>query len=288
MAAQPTTQRPGVHQRQLGDLVITAASDGFVDLPLDAVRGIDTAEAARLVGPQPGAPGTIRTGVTMFALRGGGRTLLIDAGSDDCMGPSCGRLPDNLRAAGIEPAAVEMVVLTHIHPDHSGGLTSAAGAALFPNAAVLVHADDLAYVSDDAAMARADERTRTRYFEMARFRLAPYRDRLRTFRDGEVVDGITAVPCPGHTPGHCGFRVRSAGAELLILGDAVHVAALQVPQPDVFMMYDADGAQAARSRRAMLDLAARERLPVAGMHLPFPGFGAVTRDGDGFRLEPER
>ena len=285
----PTAQVPGVYHRRFGGLLVSAVSDGYVDPLLDVVRGVTAAEAERMVLAALGRPG-LRIGVNMFAVRSAGRTWLVDAGSGTTMGPSCGRLPENLRVAGIAPEDVDAIMLTHVHPDHSNGLTSDDGKALFPRAEVIVHADEVAHWFDDAAMAAATERSRTRYFEAARFRLAPYRDRIRTFRDGEVLPGVVGVPCPGHTPSHCAYRfgaggqLGAGGEGMLIWGDTVHVPELQVPRPEITMLFDTDGPMAAASRRAMFDLAVQDGLLVGGMHLHFPGFARMARDGGEYRV----
>jgi glyoxylase-like metal-dependent hydrolase (beta-lactamase superfamily II) len=284
----PATQVPGVYHRRFGDLLVSTVSDGYVDLPIDAVRGVTVQQAEAMIEAATGRAST-RIGVNMFAVRSPGRTWLVDAGSGTTMGPSCGRLPDNLALAGIAPEEVDAILLTHVHPDHSNGLTSDDGVALFPRAEVIVHAGEIAHWFDDAAMAVATERARTRYFEAARFRLAPYRDRLRTFEQGEVLPGVVGVPCPGHTPGHCAYRISSGGEDdMLIWGDTVHIAELQVPRPDITMLFDADGPMAAASRQAMFDLAVRDRLLVGGMHMHFPGFVRMVVQDDQYRalVEP--
>lgn len=282
----PSSQISGVYHRRLGALLVSAVSDGYVDPPVDAVRGITTAEAGRMVLEATGRP-QVRIGVNMFAIRNAGRVVLVDAGSGTTMGPTCGRLPDNLRQAGIEPFDVDTILLTHVHPDHSNGLTGEDGTALFPRAEIVVHEDEMRHWFDDDAMAAATERSRTRYFASARFRLGPYSDRIRTFRDGEVLPGIVGLPCPGHTPGHCAYRVNSAGEEMIIWGDTVHVPELQVPRPDVTMLYDYDGPLAAASRTAIFEMTVREQLVIGGMHLHFPGFARLARDGTGYRLQTE-
>lgn len=286
MSALPTRQVPGVYHRRLGSLLVTALSDGYIDPPADAPRGVTPEAAHALMLAGTGQPGT-RISVNAFVIRGGGRTLLVDAGSGATMGPSCGRLPENLHAAGVSEEEVDAILLTHVHPDHSNGITSDEGVALFPRATIHVHAAEMAHWFDDTAMAAATERSRTRYFEAARFRLAPYRDRISTFTDGTVFPGIAAVPCPGHTPGHSAFRITTPEEEMLIWGDTVHVPELQVPQPDITMLYDADPPMAAASRRAIFELVVREGLLVGGMHLHFPGFGRLAHGNGEYRVLTE-
>ena len=282
----PSRQIPGMVHRRLGDLLVTAVSDGYIVPPLDAVRGMSQDEATCVVQDGTGLP-EIRIGVNSFVIRGGGRIVLIDAGSGTTLGPTCGRLPDSLDAAGLTPGDIDTILLTHIHPDHSNGLTDDEGNPLFHRAEIVVHEDELAHWFDNDAMARADERSRTRYFASARLRMPPYRDRTRVFRSGEVLPGIVGIPSPGHTPGHCAYRIASGGEAMIVWGDTVHVPELQVPHPEITMLYDSDPPQATSSRLEMFELAVRDRLLIGGMHLHFPGFARLARDGAGFRLQTE-
>jgi glyoxylase-like metal-dependent hydrolase (beta-lactamase superfamily II) len=286
MRGLPVHQVPAVYHRRLGDLVVSTVSDGYVDPPLDVVQVVSQAEVTRLIMAGLGKP-TPRISVNMFAVRSAEKTYLVDAGSGTTMGPTCGRLPDNLAAAGIALEEVDAVLLTHVHPDHSNGLTSDDGKALFPNAEIIVHETEIAFWFDDVAMAAATPRARTRYFEAARFRLAPYKGRIRTFREGEVLPAISGIPCPGHTPGHSAYRFSSGSEDLLIWGDTVHIPELQIPRPDITMLYDNDQPLAAASRVAMFDLAIRDNLLIGGMHLHFPGFARMTRENGGYRILTE-
>ena len=288
MLEAPRQQIPGLYRRRIGDIVVTALSDGYLDGTLEVLRDITPEEGHRILAdsfrPVPGR----RTSVNCFAIHSAGRLALIDSGSGDYLGPTVGRLPDHLAAAGIDPAEVDTLLLTHMHPDHSAGLTDReSGARRFPNAELVVHENEPRHWYDDARMAQADERGRQLYFECAREQTAPYRDRMRRFREGEVFPGVTAIPAPGHTPGHTLYLVASGGEALLIWGDIVHVPEIQTARPEVTVAYDIDPEGAAASRRRVFDMAASDRMLVAGMHLHFPGFAHLARRGEGYALVPE-
>jgi glyoxylase-like metal-dependent hydrolase (beta-lactamase superfamily II) len=203
------------------------------------------------------------------------------------MEPTLGKMPQNLKAAGIDIADIDSELLTHVHPDHSNGLTDDAGVAQFPTAEIVVNGDEVDHWHNDAAMAKANERQRVRHFQMARTQLAPYHNRMRRITSGEVFPGVTAVPIPGHTPGHTAYLISSGSDSLFIWGDIVHIPNVQVPRPEVTMEFDSDPEKAAATRMRVFDMATTDRLLVAGMHTHFPGFGHRIRDGKGYRLLPE-
>lgn len=286
MATTQLAQIPGVYHRRIGDTLVTAISDGVLQGSLEVLQNITIEEAkARLT--EAFRPLPRFTSVNTFIIRVGGRTALIDTGSGTSMGPAVGKLPANLAAAGIDRADIDTVILTHVHPDHSNGLVDDAGRQWFPAAELVLHEAEYAFWHDDGAMARADEQSRERNFLAARRQLAPYRSRTRQIAGGEVFPGVTAVPLPGHTPGHTGYKVSSGQDSLLVWGDIVHVPEIQVPRPDVTMAFDIDPAQAAETRRRTFDMVASERLLFAGMHVHFPGFARLARHGTGYALVQE-
>jgi glyoxylase-like metal-dependent hydrolase (beta-lactamase superfamily II) len=176
-----------------------------------------------------------------------------------------------------------------MHPDHSAGLTDPkTGEKFFPNAELVVHQNEPRHWQDDGAMSRADDRARKLYFQCAREQMAPYHNQMRTF-DGpvEVFPGVTSVPLHGHTPGHSGYMIESGGKSLLIWGDIVHVPEVQVPRPEVTMVFDTDPNQAAATRRRIFDQVATDRQLIAGMHVHFPGFAHLVKQGDQYLMLPE-
>ncbi len=290
MTTEPARQVPGVYHRKLGDVLVTGLSDGYMDFGYEIFRNIPEDETKAILARECRLSPP-RISINAFALRFGGRTYLVDCGSADTMGPTCGRLPENLAVAGIAPSSVDGVLLTHVHPDHSNGLTDiASGERLFPNAEVILHEDEMSHWFDDAMMAKADERPRRRYFTAGRTQLTPYRtaDRIRTFSQGEILPGVTAVPIPGHTPGHTAYVVSSGSESMVIWGDTVHVPEVQVARPEVTMQFDTDPEAGAASRQKVFDMVVAENMLVGGMHLHFPGFGRMHREAGKYAVIAEQ
>jgi len=286
MIRPPQRQVPGVYHRRVGDIVVTALSDGYLDGSLDVLRNIAPEEAREILA-QSFRPAR-RTAVNCFLVYSSGRLALIETGSGNYLLPTAGKLMANLQAAGVDPADIEAVLLTHMHPDHSAGLTDmATGKRNFPNAELVVHENEPRHWFDDARMAVATERAKKLYFQASREQTLPYRNRWRLFRDGEVFPGVTAIPRHGHTPGHTTFLIGSGRDQLLIWGDTVHVPEVQTLRPEVCMEFDTDADAAAASRRKVFDMAAADRLAVTGMHLHFPGFAHLVRRGSAYQLIPE-
>ncbi|MBX9588047.1 MAG: MBL fold metallo-hydrolase [Hyphomonadaceae bacterium] len=275
------------HRRRLtiGTVEVTALSDGFLDASLEILQNITTDAAERML-TDAARPCPPRISVNAFLVRSGGRTALIDTGSGSSMGPTLGGLPGSLAAAGVDPASIDSILLTHMHPDHSNGLAGADGKALFPNAEVILHEHELAHWRDDAQMSRATERQRSRYFEAARKQLDPYAEHLRPVRSGEVFPCVSALAIPGHTPGHTGYIIASGDDALIVWGDIVHVPEIQVPRPEVSLSFDSDPMTAAATRLRVFDMIVADRLLIGGMHLNYSGFARMTREAGRYWLSP--
>lgn len=267
--------------QNVGDLTIIAVSDGYLHASFDFLANIDPADAFRMQ-ESAGIKDHTSIHINCYLVRGGGRTILIDAGAGGFKQWG-GRLTANLLVAGIHPSQIDAILLTHAHPDHVGGLMDASGAAVFPNAELVAHHREVAFWQDDGNLSRAPERARGNFL-VARQAFEGYRDRLRTFDAGEVFPGMTAVPLPGHTAGHTGYRLESGGQNLLVWGDIVHFPEIQIPRPDVSIAFDQDVHLAAETRTRLLDLANSERLLIGGMHLSKPGFAQVERIGGNYGI----
>jgi glyoxylase-like metal-dependent hydrolase (beta-lactamase superfamily II) len=286
MPQQTEHQIPGVYHRKIGDIVVTAISDGYLDGTLDVMRNVDL-DKARQILTEAFRPAR-RTSVNTFLIHSRGRTAIVDTGSGNYLQPTAGFVQRNLAGAGIDPKSIDTVLLTHMHPDHSAGLTDMSnGQLLFPNAELVMHENEPAYWFDDGEMSKADERARQLYFLAGREQIEPYRKRMRLFREGEVFPGVTAVPSLGHTPGHTAYLIASGNDQLMIWGDTVHVPEVQTAFPEAGMAFDTDLAAAASSRKRMFDHVSADGILIAGMHLHFPAFSRLARRGDAYALYPE-
>lgn len=286
MTQPPAQQIPGVYHRKIGDIVVTAISDGFLDGNLDVLRNVEIDKAHQVLKDsfRPARRGSVNT----FLIQSKGRRALMDTGSGNYLQPTAGKVHANLAAAGIDPKSIDTILLTHMHPDHSAGLTEMpSGKLLFPDSELVMHENELPHWFDDGAMTTVDERSQKLYFLAGREQVAPYKKQTRLFKQGEVFPGVTAVPSPGHTPGHTAYLIESGGEQLMIWGDTVHVPEVQTAFPECGIAFDTDLAMAAASRKRMFDRVATDRLLVAGMHVHFPAFSHLVREGSGYRLIPE-
>ena len=218
-----------------------------------------------------------------FLVQRGERTVLIDAGGSPRFPPTMGALDEQLHAAGVAAADVGAVLLTHLHPDHTGGLVGPAGAA-FPNAELIVREEEIAFWTDPATRTALPEPMRPPV-DALNATLALYEGRIvRFFGDAEVAPGITPVHLPGHTPDIQAIGSPTAVSSCSFGGDVIHAAAVQFAEPRAFVAYDSDPQTAVATRLRVLDEVATDRVRVAGMHMPFPGLGHVVRDGASYRL----
>jgi len=286
---QNVSQVPGYYRQPVGEFMVTAVYDGFVDLDTTLLKGMRAEDMQKLfarmfVQHENG----VQTAVNAFLVQGKGRLVLVDAGAAACFGPTMGSLMMNIRAAGFAPEEVDDVLLTHLHPDHACGLATKDGKRAFPNAAVWAAKADADHWLSNDAMAKAPEDKKP-FFTLAQAAIAPYLEQgaFHTYaNDSDLFPGFSVVPTPGHTPGHSSYLLQSKGQALLIWGDIVHSYAVQLPHPDISIEFDTDQKQAIQTRKTVLDSVSKQGWFVAGAHLPFPGLGHIREEEQGYSWVP--
>ena len=265
---------------QVGAVKVDMLSEKQAEGKSTLLTGLDEAKLKALL---PG--GTYPTAFNAFLLRTPQNTVLVDAGW------SADALLEHLKALQVAPEQIDNVVLTHMHPDHIGGLL-VEGKPVFPGATVYIAGQERDYWSDDTAMNALPEGKREGFMK-ARAVLDAYGKSLQFFspvglEDGptELLPGVKAVAAFGHTPGHTMFLIASEGQQLLLWGDLVHAVAVQTPHPEAAIIFDVDAKAAVATRQAVFASVARQNIPVGGMHVPFPGMGILTVVGAGYVFTP--
>ena len=282
----PDTQTPGFYRYRLGDFRVVALNEGmFVrDRPDDFISNADS-DAVGAAFAEAGMPADKLTlTFNPLAVQTPSGTVLIDTGFGDSGPPTAGRLQANLRAAGIAPADVATVIISHLHGDHILGLRDKDGARTYPNAKLFVPQREVEYWLD-AAIAAAAPETAKGNFEMARKVLQDLD--YQTFAWGdEIIPGFTAVQADGHTPGMSAIEITSADDKLLFVADITNNPVIFARHPDWQAMFDIDGAQTVATRRRLLDRAADERLRLHFYHAAFPATAYVAKNGDAYDYLP--
>lgn len=289
MAAAPFSknENPGFYKIKLGEFEITALWDGISYMPADEILMNIRPEQLSNALAKNNLSLPLPTSVNAYLINTGNKLVLIDAGTGNLHGPSLGKLVKNLNASGYQPDQIDEIYLTHLHPDHVGGLMTDSKIA-FTNAVVRVDEDEVNFWLSEEKKSQSEEKDK-RFFDAAVTSLKPYMisGQLKTFKGNqELTKGISAVDTRGHTPGHSVFIVESKNERLVVLGDMIHVAAVQFPDPNVAIKYDIDSKGAIVQRKKLFDSLAEKKDLVAGAHLPFPGLGYVSKHEDGYDWHP--
>ncbi|MEQ5834922.1 MBL fold metallo-hydrolase [Marinobacter sp. NFXS9] len=281
------TQAPGYYRTMLGDFEITALSDGTVQLPVDKLL-LNTNEAhVRDVLKAHFLSAPLETSVNGYLINAGDKLVLIDTGAGSLFGPTLGKLESNLEAAGYTPDEVDEIYITHMHPDHVGGLISD-GNVVFPNATVRAAQADADYWLSKDEMESAPE-GKQGFFKGAMASLNPYVEsgHFKAFSGKtDLVDGIEAIPAHGHTPGHSIYHVESDGQSLMLMGDLIHVGSVQFSEPSIAIQFDSNPDQAVNARETAFDNAVDTGTLIGSAHLSFPGMGHLKAAGDGYDFIP--
>ena len=292
-AASPPATAPRAHRFAVGAFAATLVSDGTAAFPNPPQLLFTNAPADALATElrEHGLPDPWPEWITPFTpllVETEDRRVLIDTGFGSSVVPTAGRLPETLRAIGIAPEEIDLVVLTNGHPDHIGGATDGAGNPAFPNARYAMSRDDWEFWTDETRVTEvvAPGDFRDLFLAFAATHLPPLRDRIDLLADGdEIVPGLRAIAAPGHTPGHLAIDVASEGERLLHGADTV-LHPIHLEHPDWLTVFDTLPEPTIATRRRILDLAASEGLAMTAYHIPFPGLGRVVAEGDAWRWEP--
>ncbi|MDC8760033.1 MBL fold metallo-hydrolase [Janthinobacterium fluminis] len=289
LAAAPMakTNAPGYFRLMLGDVEVTALSDGTVVLPVNKLLTHTTTAHVDQKLAQSFLASPLETSVNAYLINTGDKLVLIDGGAGTLFGPTLGKLVANLKASGYQPEQVDEIYVTHMHSDHVGGLAAGEQRA-FPNAVVRADKRESDYWLDPANLAKASA-DKKGFFQGAVASLGPYvkAGKYLPFEGNvELVPGVRAYASKGHTVGHSSYMVESKGQKLLLIGDLIHVGAVQFDEPDVTISFDGDEQAAAAERNKTFAAAAGAGYLLGATHLSFPGIGHVRAQGKSYRWVP--
>ncbi|MBB1162429.1 MBL fold metallo-hydrolase [Aquariibacter albus] len=285
----PSLPTPGFRRMKVGEAEVIALNDGIARRPLgeEFVKNAPLAEVRELLARQGLPTGHIDIPFTAFLVLSGGRRILMDTGFGEHGGPSTGRLLGQLAAAGFQPGDIDTVLISHYHGDHIQGLRRKDGSLVYPRAQVLVPEPEHAFWMDEAAMNARPEAQRGG-FQLARrvFSELPAGQLQRFTPGSELAPGLRSVAAFGHTPGHTLFELQSAGQTFVYVADLTNVPALFARNPDWAVSFDMDAEAARRVRRATLQRVVETQALVGGYHFPFPAFGRIAAQGEGYAFQP--
>lgn len=280
------TPAPGFFRLMLGAYEVTAISDGTVDLPVEKLLSEPEAKTTEALS-KSFLKAPLETSVNAYLINTGSKLVLIDTGAGSLFGPTLGKFISNLKASGYEPAQIDDIFITHMHGDHVGGLATK-GVLNFPNA--IIHADqrEAAFWLSKANLAKAAEDKKGMY-QGAMDSVNPYvaAKKFVPFKgSAELVPGVKSYSSYGHTEGHTVYVVESEGQKLLLIGDLIHVTAVQLEHPEVTLVFDTDQKEAAIVREKVFTEAAQQGALVGASHIQFPGLGHFRKTGNSYEWLP--
>lgn len=287
-AAAPYSQEPnpGFYHFNLGSYQVTALSDGLAKLPVEQLLINDTWKNIQksLSANHSDIPAT--TSINAYLVNTGKKLVLFDTGSGTFMGDNLGKISQALEKSGYSPDQVDEVYITHLHPDHIGGLVSN-GKAVFPNATLWVEKKEADYWLNEKNESRETEVNRP-FFGQAIQAMSPYikNGKVKFYTESHLDNGITVIDSEGHTPGHVFYKVTSEGKSLFIVGDLLHVGDVQLKKPGIAIRFDTAPKEATQTRMHYFQLFASEGDAIAAAHLPFPGVGYIMKENVGYRWKP--
>lgn len=277
--------RPAVRRFSLGAFEVTTILDGVRNAEsVHPIFGenVEAADVEALAGENnlPGLASQFTFLPTV--VNTGEEVILFDTGNGAGGRPDVGNLRANLADSGIAPEAVDVVVITHMHPDHIGGMMED-GAPAFPNARYVTGDVEYNFWSAEERLSGPTERVG----QMVQQGVVPFAENMTFIGPGDsVVSGIEAVDAMGHTPGHLAYHIESEGKRLMLTADTANHFVFSLQRPDWHVRFDADKEKAAAARKQVFGMIAADKIPFIGYHMPAPGIGYVEASGDGFQYTP--
>lgn len=278
----------GFHRFRIGDAEVTTLFDGHWSKPHDEkfIRNASVEETKAALARAGLSTEAVTIPFTITLVKSGGRTVMFDAGTGAQLAPTAGKLADSMKAAGIDPATIDTIAVTHFHPDHIFGLMAKdTNAPIYPKAEIVVPEAELAWWMDEGVFGKlpAERHGLARRIQAT---LGKW-ETVRRVKDGaDVAPGIVAVAAHGHTAGHTTYLVGSGKDQLIVLADITNIPALFARNPGWHVSFDADPVQAEASRRRMFDRAIADGATITGYHYGMPGAGRIEKDGGGYAFVP--
>ena len=271
---------------KVGAAEVTALYDGIWEKAHDpafiANASVEDVKAAMVKAGLP--PDFVSIPFTVAVVKAGGKTVLCDSGTGGQVQPTAGKMMANMKAAGIDPAKIDTILISHFHPDHIFGLMEKeTNKPVFPDTEIIVSDAEYKFWTDPAVIDRLPE-ARKGLARRIQAVFPTWKNIRQVTGEPEVAPGIRFVSAPGHTPGHRAFHLASGGSQLMISNDTAYVPALVVANPGWHGQYDQDAALAETSRRKLLERVIADKIMICGYHFPFPGAGTIAKDGAGYAL----
>ena len=295
-AAVPSAgaQAPGFYRYKVGSFECTSINDGARSFPMPDtfVTNVPKAEALAAAEAAYMPQGMVTVPFNPQLINTGSKLVLIDTGNGvanlEPTKGAIGRTLQNLAAAGVDAKSIDVVLLSHLHPDHTNGIRALDGSMAFPNAEIMVPETDWAFWMSDENAAKAESNAMMKnYFANVKKTFAGIESKVTKYDWGkEVSPGITSIEAAGHTPGHTAFVVASGNSKILVQSDVTNIPEFFLRNPDWHVAYDNDPELAQKTRHKFYDMAAAEKALVVGFHFTFPSMGHVEKDGDKYRLVP--
>jgi glyoxylase-like metal-dependent hydrolase (beta-lactamase superfamily II) len=287
-APQHHDQVPGFYRTKVGDFEVTALYDGAAQFDVNwlTAKKVTMSGVAKALHQNPHLLDVNDAG---FLVNTGKEVILVDAGAGTWFGGGgLGRLVTSLHGAGYSPEQVDRVLVTHLHSDHIGGLTTQDGKRVFPNAEIWVAKAESDFWLSPEIAAKAPKDVQP-FFQAAQAISAPYikAGKWHTFSDSDSLgDGIRVISLHGHTPGHTGYEFSSQGQNILFWGDTIHEQLVQLSHADITVVFDIDHAGAVGTRTQAFPALASGATLIAGPHMPFPGIGRLRKEANGYVWAP--